>query len=68
MSLSITHGEFTANITDNGGYLKAGTSYFVSICIDSGDNWMGQQVIKSRSYMSLKSAETGARKMMEALA
>jgi hypothetical protein len=59
---SITHGELIANITANG------SSYWVSICIDSGENFMGQQVIKSRSYSSLKTAQRGAIKMMETLA
>ena len=67
MTLSITHGEFTANITDNSGYAQDGSSYWVNICIDSGDNFMGQQVIKSRSYSNIKTAQRGAIKMMEVL-
>jgi hypothetical protein len=59
---SIVQGELIANITANG------SSYWVSICIDSGENFMGQQVIKSRSYSSLKTAQRGAIKMMETLA
>tara|TARA_B110000977_G_scaffold57377_1_gene77890 strand:+ start:849 stop:1058 length:210 start_codon:yes stop_codon:yes gene_type:complete len=66
-TLSITHGEFTANITDNSGYTQDGSSYWVNICIESGDNFGGQQVIKSRSYSSLKTAQRGAIKMMEVL-
>jgi hypothetical protein len=67
MTLSITHGEFTANITDNSGYAQDGSSYWVNICIDSGDNFGGQQVIKSRSYSNIKTAQRGAIKMMEVL-
>ena len=66
-TLSITHGEFTANITDNSGYAHDGSSYWVNICIDSGDNFGGQQVIKSRSYSNIKTAQRGAIKMMEVL-
>jgi len=66
-TLSITHGEFTANITDNSGYAQDGSSYWVNICIDSGDNFGGQQVIKSRSYSNIKTAQRGAIKMMEVL-
>ena len=66
-TLIITHGEMTANITDNSGYAQDGSSYWVSICIDSGDNFMGQQVIKARSYSNIKTAQRGAIKMMEVL-
>lgn len=66
-TLSITHGEFIANITDNSGYVQDGSSYWVSICIDGGDNFMGQQVIKARSYSNIKTAQRGAIKMMEML-
>ena len=66
-TLSITHGEFTANITDNSGYAQDGSSYWVNVCIDSGDNFGGQQVIKSRSYSNIKTAQRGAIKMMEVL-
>ncbi len=66
-TLSITHGEFTANITDNSGYAQDGSSYWVNICIESGDNFGGQQVIKSRSYSNIKTAQRGAIKMMEVL-
>tara|TARA_R110002074_G_scaffold289708_1_gene461531 strand:- start:31 stop:240 length:210 start_codon:yes stop_codon:yes gene_type:complete len=66
-TLNITHGEFTANITDNSGYAQDGSSYWVNVCIDSGDNFGGQQVIKSRSYSNIKTAQRGAIKMMEVL-
>ena len=66
-TLSITRGEFTANINDNSGYAQDGSSYWVNICIDSGDNFGGQQVIKSRSYSNIKTAQRGAIKMMEVL-
>ena len=66
-TLSITHGELTANITDNIGYAQDGSSYWVNICINSGDNFGGQQVIKSRSYSNIKTAQRGAIKMMEVL-
>jgi hypothetical protein len=67
MTKTITQGQFIANISDNSGYAQDGSSYFVSICIDSGDNWGGQQVIKSRSYSNLKTAERGAVSMMTKL-
>jgi len=67
-TLSITQGEFTANINDNSGYAQDGSSYWVSVCIDSGSgNFGGQQVIKSRSYSSLKTAQRGAVSMMTKL-
>jgi hypothetical protein len=66
-ALSITQGEFTANINDNSGYAQDGSSYWVSVCIDSGDNFGGQQVIKSRSYSSLKTAQRGAVSLMAKL-
>ena len=66
-TLSITHGELTANITDNSGFAQDGSSYWVNICINSGDNFGGQQVIKSRSYSNIKTAQRGAIKMMEVL-
>ena len=61
---SLTQGEFTANISDNSGHAQDGSSYWVNICIDSGDNFSGQQVIKSRSYSSIKAAQRGAVAMM----
>ena len=61
---SITQGEFTANIADNSGYAQDGSSYWVNVCIDSGDSFGGQQVIKSRSYSSIKAAQRGAVAMM----
>ena len=67
MTKTITQGQFTANISDNSGYAQDGSSYFVSICIDSGENWGGQQVIKSRSYSNLKTAQRGAVSMMTKL-
>ena len=66
-AFSITQGEFTANINDNSGYAQDGSSYWVSVCIDSGDNFGGQQAIKSRSYSSLKAAQRGAVSMMTKL-
>jgi len=66
-ALSITRGEFTANINDNSGYAQDGSSYWVNVCIDSGDSFGGQQVIKSRSYSSLKTAQRGAVSMMTKL-
>ena len=67
MTKTLTQGQFTANISDNSGYAQDGSSYFVSICIDSGENWGGQQVIKSRSYSNLKTAQRGAVSMMTKL-
>jgi hypothetical protein len=67
MTKTITQGQFTANISDNSGYAQDGSSYLVSICIDSGDNWGGQQVIKSRSYSNHKTAQRGAMSMMTKL-
>lgn len=69
-TLSITNGEFTANITDNSGYAQDGSSYWVNICIGTREtygNFDGQQVIKSRSYSNIKTAQRGAIKMMEVL-
>jgi hypothetical protein len=60
-TLSITHGELIANITANG------SSFLVCIVQETGDNFSGQQVIKSRSYSSIKTAQRGAIKMMEVL-
>ncbi len=60
-TLSITHGELIANITDNG------STFFVCIVQETGDNFGGQQVIKSRSYSNIKTAQRGAIKMMEVL-
>ena len=61
---SLTQGEFTANISDNSGHAQDGSSYWVNVCIDSGDSFGGQQVIKSRSYSSIKAAQRGAVAMM----
>lgn len=63
----ITRGEFTANINDNSGHAQDGSSYWVSVCIDSGDSFGGQQVIKARGYSSLKTAQRGAVSMMTKL-
>ena len=67
-AFSITQGGLIANITDNSGYAQDGSSWWVNVCIDSGDNFGGQQVIKSRRYSNIKTAKRGAIKMMEALA
>lgn len=62
---SLTQGEFTANISDNSGHAQDGSSYWVNVCIDvTGDNFGGHQVIKSRSYSSMKAAQRGAVAMM----
>ena len=54
------NGELVANITTNG------SSFLVSIVQETGDNFMGQQVIKSRSYSNIKTAQRGAIKMLDA--
>ena len=70
MSQTITQGELIANITANG------SSFLVCIVQETGDNfggwtpsskYLGQQVIKSRSYSTMKTAQRGAIKMLEAL-
>ena len=60
-TLSITHGELIANITANG------SNFLVCIVQETGDNFSGQQVIKSRNYSNIKTAQRGAIKMMEVL-
>tara|TARA_R110000868_G_scaffold122806_4_gene325650 strand:- start:1364 stop:1552 length:189 start_codon:yes stop_codon:yes gene_type:complete len=61
MSQTITQGELIANITANG------LTFLVCIVQETGENWMGQQVIKSRNYKSMEAAQRGAAKMLEAL-
>ena len=66
-TLSIVHGGMIANIAANG------SSYWVNVCVvnavqEHGGWACSEQVIKSRSYSSLKTAQRGAVKMMEALA
>jgi len=61
MSQTITQGELIANITANG------STFLVCIVQETGEHLMGQQVIKSRSYSTMKTAQRGAIKMLEAL-
>ena len=72
-TLSIVQGGMIANITDNSGCPQDGSSYWVNVCVvnavqEHGGWACSEQVIKSRSYSSLKTAQRGAVKMMEALA
>ena len=62
MENQITQGGLYAQIDNN-----VGGSFFVFIVQDAGTHWMGQQVIKSRNYKSMKAAQRGAAKMLEAL-
>jgi len=61
MSQTITQGELIANITANG------LTFLVCIVQETGENCMGQQVLKSRSYSTMKTAQRGAVKMLGAL-
>jgi len=58
MSQTITQGELIANITANG------LTFLVCIVQETGENCMGQQVLKSRSYSTMKTAQRGAIKML----
>ena len=62
MENQLTHNGLYAQIDNN----VAG-SFFVFIVQDVGTHWMGQQVIKARNYKSMKAAQRGAIKMLEAL-
>tara|TARA_R110002073_G_scaffold206665_1_gene366421 strand:- start:448 stop:684 length:237 start_codon:yes stop_codon:yes gene_type:complete len=62
----IKRGDYKAVITDNGGYLKSGTTYFVSITTEDDDYPNGRvcHYPASRSYASLNAAIRGAEHML----
>lgn len=57
----ITNYHLSAKITANG------SSFIVCIVQETGEDFMGQQVLKSRSYSTMKTAQRGAIKMLGAL-
>jgi len=61
MENQLTQGELIANITANG------LTFLVCIVQETGEDFMGQQVLKSRSYSTMKTAQRGAIKMLGAL-